>query len=268
MKARIGIFGLALALFTGCGNRDNLTAWEESAWQEDEESGPEPVEVVAALKKFGGYIYYEYEYGDETLTLEEVFAEDGLERLEEMANNNEDVPWYSGVGFAPAIQCNDEALATLKGLTGLEELDLQAARITNAGLAHLSEMTRLRFLSLSMTNISNAGVAHLSGLTNLKELRLGDTKITDDGLEHLKGMTQLETLSLVMTKVSDDGLERLSELTGLKTLQLGMTRISDAGLAHLSRLAELESLDMGLTKVTAAGVEKLQAALPECEITH
>ena len=55
----------------------------------------------------------------------------------------------------------------------------------------------------------------------------------------------------------------------LESLNLGgCSKITDAGVVHLEGLTGLKWLNFLGTKVTDAGVEKLKAALPECEITH
>jgi hypothetical protein len=58
----------------------------------------------------------------------------------------------------------------------------------------------------------------------------------------------------------------LGKMAGLETLDLTSTKISDAGLAHLYGLKNLKTLTVRHTEVTAAGADKLQKALPQCNI--
>jgi hypothetical protein len=139
-----------------------------------------------------------------------------------------------GLALPPAATNDD--LALVKGLTGLQTLELKCPRVTDAGLEHLK------------------------GLTGLRMLILG-AQVTDAGLAHLKGMTGLQTLHLASTQVTDAGLEHLKSLTGLRTLNLSNSKVTDAGLEHLKGLTGLQTLDLS-TKVTKAGVAELQKALP------
>jgi hypothetical protein len=85
-------------------------------------------------------------------------------------------------------------------------------------------------------------VAHLVNLPNLRTLDVRRTQITDDGLQHLAVLNTLEILGLSDTQITDDGLMCLSQLTDLKVLAIGGTL------------------------VTEQGVERLQRALPNCDI--
>ena len=106
----------------------------------------------------------------------------------------------------------------------------------------------------------------LKGLKHVLSLHLGGTDVTDVGLAHLAGLTSLKRLHLEKTKVSDDGLAHLANLENLSYLNLYQTGVTDASLPHLEGLKNLKNLYLWKTQVTADGVEKLQQALPECEI--
>ena len=45
-------------------------------------------------------------------------------------------------------------------------------------------------------------------------------------------------------------------------------QVTDSGLGHLKGLSSLEFLDLRDTQVTPEGVQKLQEALPECQIEY
>ncbi len=106
----------------------------------------------------------------------------------------------------------------------------------------------------------------LKDVPNLVWLHLGGTDVTDEGLPHLAGLNSLTRLHLERTKVSDAGLANLKDLQNLAYINLYQTGISDAGLAHLEGLKGLKNLYLWQTKVTKAGVDKLQKALPDCNI--
>jgi hypothetical protein len=85
---------------------------------------------------------------------------------------------------------------------------------------------------------------NLNGMTTLKELWLNDAIVTDSGLEFLHEMKRLEELSLAGTLITDSGLKHINGLTNLRVLSLNRTRVTDEG------------------------AEKLQPALPDCQIAY
>ncbi|TKJ36552.1 hypothetical protein CEE36_11530, partial [candidate division TA06 bacterium B3_TA06] len=63
------------------------------------------------------------------------------------------------------------------------------------------------------------------------------------------------------------GLKYLAGLSGLEQLGVAGTEVSDSDLALLASLTNLKYLDIRSTKITDAGVERLQKALPGCDIS-
>jgi len=92
----------------------------------------------------------------------------------------------------------------------------------------------------------------------------------DDDLDHLTGLSGLESLTISYSPgVTDAGLVHLGKLTKLESLRLnGCTNVGDDGLKHLKKLSRLKRLIVSETSVTNEGVERLQRALPHCEITR
>ena len=76
----------------------------------------------------------------------------------------------------------------------------------------------------------------------------------------------MKYLNLADTEISDAGLINLGKMAGLESLDLTSTKISDDGLAHLYGLKNLKTLTVRQTEVTAAGADKLQKALPQCNV--
>jgi len=132
---------------------------------------------------------------------------------------------------------------------------------TDADLEHLKGLTGLERLDLDHTKVTDAGLVHLKGLTALQWLELWGTQVTDAGLEDLKGLQSLQRLSLSYTQVTDAGLAHLKGLTALQGLYLMGTQVTDAGLVHLRGLKALQYLNVVDTKVTDAGVEDLRKSL-------
>lgn len=153
-------------------------------------------------------------------------------------------------GTAAADDAN-EAIAHLKKLGARIQLDDQKQvvgvnfgerRIADADLAHLKGLTHLRELDLTRTPITSAGLVHVKELKSLRKLYLTDTRVDDAGIAHLQGLKSLELLGLSGTRVGDPAVDQLCELGALKTL-----------------------FCIG-TKISPAGVQKLQKALPKCEV--
>ncbi len=161
----------------------------------------------------------------------------------------------------------DAGLEHLKGLNQLQTLDLGETAVTGAGLEYLKGLNQLHTLYLDNTQVTDVGLAHLEGLDGLQTLVLSNTKVTGVGLEHLKGLKQLQVLDLGVTEVTDAGLAHVEGLKQLQHLYLGNTPVTGAGLVeHLKGLGGLQSLDIIGTNVTPEGLEKLQEALPKCQI--
>ncbi len=163
---------------------------------------------------------------------------------------------------------DDAGLAHLGGATGLVVLKIPGSQVGDEGAAHLSGFTRLEALDLGSLRIGDIAPAHLERMTQLEALELSHTKVTDDGLIPLRGATSLTYLGLCETPISDDGLDHIAHLGNLEMLNLRATSITDAGLVHLSSLNRLKFLLMEGTRISPDGFQKLQNALPNCDIRH
>ncbi len=198
-------------------------------------------EAVAAIKKAGGSVKYDWEPCSGTV-------------------NPEGKPWGP---------------AWLVDLIGVDYFGhVIKVRVyspwnaTDATLAQVGRLTRLHGLHIPQASVSDLGLAHLNGLTKLKSLALSDTRITDAGLEHLKGLTDLSAIALNGTPITGAGLAHLHGLRNLYFIGLSGTRMTDSGLPHLKGLTNLKFLDLCDTEVTDSGIKELQQALPSLKITH
>ncbi len=118
---------------------------------------------------------------------------------------------WTEANFRPqGTNINDAAIAPLKDVTSLTDLNLAGTKITDAGLAAVAALTNLTRLHLELTPITDAGLAHLKKLSNLNYLNLYGTAVTDPGLENLKGLRNLRHLYLWQTKVTDAGAKNLT----------------------------------------------------------
>jgi hypothetical protein len=239
-------------------------------------------EIVAAIIKSGGEVYYDYQVDPSGI------PHGGAERISPTG------PHWSrqlfGENFFSDVKSvrfkgGDTEFENIKELTQLQTLDLSQSTVTDAGLVlldrfprlerlclglgtakidvtdaglkHIKRLTQLRELYLDKTKVTDAGLVNIRELTELQLLYLGDTKITDLGLANLKGLSRLQEL-LLSENVTDEGLVNLTSLTQLRKLWIDGTIISDAGLTHLKGLTQLQILGLARTKVTDAGLVNLK----------
>ena len=176
-------------------------------------------------------------------------------------------------------------LTPIKNLKKLEGLSLEENKITD--LTPLTDLRALEYLELGNNPISDLNP--LSKMTLLRELNLESTKITD--ISPLNGMAKLERLNLSYNKVPLDQLNQLlKKMHSLQVLLLVKCGIHDLALlpeltqvvkgvdlsgnnlTDLTPLANFNHLEgIKLTdnpNLSKAEIEKLQKALPKCEILH
>jgi outer membrane lipoprotein-sorting protein len=160
----------------------------------------------------------------------------------------------------------------------LHTLNLQWAKVTDAGLKELAGLNHLRTLDLSETQVTDAGLKGLAGL-KLKQLTLS-FPLTDPGLKHYLAATEPPIwLDLLGAKVTDAGLKELAGLKTLKVLDLpaqvteeglrGLAGLklkkltlpfvlTDVGLKHyLAAVEPPTTLNLRGTRVTDAGLKEL-----------
>jgi hypothetical protein len=163
-----------------------------------------------------------------------------------------------------AIDPNELRFVTV--LPALTKLSLgEVDGLTDASMDYVGQVSGLLELDLSDAAITDAGLRRIGDLKELRLLNLAFARqIGDAGMEHVGKLTNLETLMLSGTKVTDAGLKSLAKLTKLKELRLGgQMEIGDAGLVALEENKALTKLIVGKkSKVTDAGIAALKAKLP------
>ena len=186
--------------------------------------------VVEWVQKMGGTVYYDYQYDEDGLFLDDR-KPPGPKWLVQFL----DVDYFQEVYLA--------------GLSNAQVSDLTP----------LSKLTSLQMLYLQNTQVSD--LTPLANLTSLYYFSLGNTQVSD--LTPLAKLTSLESLWLDSTPVSD--LTPLSGLKNLKQLNLYGTQVRE--LAPLAKLTSLQELDLYGMPVSEEQVEELRQALPNCKIT-
>jgi hypothetical protein len=162
---------------------------------------------------------------------------------------------FSDPGF------DDDDMALMKHFPNVDFFGLYRSGVTDAGLRHLAQLPKL-------TNLHIQGPGEKQHVSFASTDELSRTQITSRALIHLGGLTNLEYVRLTRTQVDGADLLHLQALPKLKTLILTSTSVSDTDIEILSAMSQLEELDVVHTSVTADGVERLQKALPNCEITY
>jgi hypothetical protein len=124
----------------------------------------------------------------------------------------------------------------------------------------LEDLRRVTQLSLSGLGLSD--IEPLRELTALEYLYLDGTQVTD--VEPLQGLIALRNLDLQGTSIRN--IEPLRGLSALEYLHLNRTQVTN--IEPLRELSALKSLYLNGTQVTNENIERLQEALPNCQIDH
>jgi mono/diheme cytochrome c family protein len=106
---------------------------------------------------------------------------------------------------------------------------------TDAAVAQLKDIASLLELNLAGQKFSEKSAASFKGLVNLTHLHLEHSSITDAGLENVAGMKHLVYLNLFDTGITDAGLAHLKSLAELRHLYVWQTKVTDAGVADLQK---------------------------------
>jgi serine/threonine protein kinase len=125
-------------------------------------------------------------------------------------------------------------------------------------------------LYIRLSPLTPSGLMRIGALVKGKrigQLGLLDMPIGATAFKTPGGFSEIVSLTLQNVQTNDDELVHLKSLSKLNTLNLRFNNITDQGLVHLAVLKTLKHLDLHHTNVTAAGVAKLQAVLPDCQIT-
>ena len=106
------------------------------------------------------------------------------------------------------IPVGDEGAELLSNCKSIVELNLPAAKLTDAGLKMICRLP-LRQLRLHGPELTDDGLTSIGGLTGLRFLHLIDVPVTDAALPTIEGLKSLESLYLDGGCCTDEGLHRL-----------------------------------------------------------
>jgi hypothetical protein len=230
-------------------------------------------EAVEAIRKAGGWVYYDYQHYDpktgkfdnqaapwepawltdavgvdfwhDVEAVNMSFHEEGGKRWDnekapqDIAPQVAHLPRLRFLG-ATEHSLDDEGLRSVGQLKQLEVLLYwDAPGVTDAGARHFQNMPRLRYLGMSSSDVGDKGLATFAKLTGLEGLTLQGNNITDAGLAPLAGHSRLKNLWVGGQR------ERPSPIT-------------NAGVIHLAKIPTLEELDLQFSQVTLEGLKPLQ----------
>jgi hypothetical protein len=164
-------------------------------------------DAVAAIRRAGGQVWYEWEYRDGRYFMGEFTC-----------------PWPKWLVDHVGVDC----------LGNVIRVDL-TRRASDAELAHVGNLGRLEGLVLIDSSVTDSGLAHLRRSTTLKSLFLAGTRTSDTGLAHLKGLTRLEVISLMDTAVTDRGLAHLTGLRALGQIHASDGQFTDSGVREVRK---------------------------------
>lgn len=227
-------------------------------------------DVVAAIKRAGGSVEYDWRWGNDSPDIlvygEKWRAPMWLVRLvpvDYVAN-------VVGVDLMPrprlASKVDDRTLEQVVRLRHLVTLSLSGTEITDSGLVHLKGLSRLRHLLIGRTRVGDAGLAHLKGLSSLATVYISGDRITDEARLDLERAVpnvwishQDEMLSSVSQRAKD-GLDfaRSRPVRQATTLLYDRTqfmiarRDTSEAIAAVDALCDLEAGDT-LSLIKLAG---------------
>jgi hypothetical protein len=161
-------------------------------------------------------------------------------------------------------QFNNRAMRRLEGLS-IASLSLEGVNVSNAGLQYLKGVRGLQSLQVWSPAVDDEGLKLIAELRGLESLDLEGTAVQGMGFGYLTALNNLEWLVLGH-KTVDSGIKQLTKLPSLRQLDLRACR--ELTLDCVETLAQLTNLEIIWlpAQIRTRGKRALREALPECEI--
>jgi hypothetical protein len=140
----------------------------------------------------------------------------------------------------------DDEMAGIATLQTVNEMEIVATKLTDAGLAEIAKLRNLEVLHLEGTRMmTDDGLKALATLPKLRHLRLHGP-FTDRGVQYLASMPSLKVLWFESPNVTEESLRHLAQSRSLERLCVPwLDRITDQGVAHLRSMPKLKALGVG-----------------------
>lgn len=200
------------------------------------------------------------------------------------------------LGLDSLTMMNDETLATLAPLKGLEQISVAATSVSGTGFSSLRGCTQMKSIQLQQdTPLSGAGLTAIAAsFPKLEDLRLGrTTALNGADLLPLAALKFLKYLEIPIPNLDETGMKSIGQISPLESLYIDgsaipsksiaslkplklLTRlvlincpnIDDTAIPLFKDLKGLTSLEIRGTAITDAGLAALQKALPRCQISR
>jgi len=152
----------------------------------------------------------------------------------------------------------DDEMAGIATLQTVNEMEIVATRLTDAGLASLARLRNLQVLHLDGTAMmTDEGLKALATLPRLRHLRLSGP-FTDRGLAYLAALPSLKALWLETPRATEEGLRQLAQCKTLERLCVPWyDTITERGVGYLKSMPKLKALGVGTATSLNAGVAAL-----------
>ncbi|MEN6333658.1 MAG: hypothetical protein ABFE01_05315 [Phycisphaerales bacterium] len=160
----------------------------------------------------------------------------------------------------------DDEMAGIATLQSVNEMEIVAPKLTDAGLASIAKLRNMQVLHLNGTAMmTDNGLKALATLPRLRHLRLAGP-FTDRGVQILASMPSLKVLWLESPNVTEESLRYLAQSPSLERLCVPwLDRITDRSMTYLSSMPKLKALGVGNAWSPDAGVATL-ASLTNLEV--
>ena len=139
----------------------------------------------------------------------------------------------------------------------------------DSDLASLSGLTNIEDLSLTGPGIGDDGFKYLASLTNLKHFQIGGSvDLTDDGLKHLANMRRLDSLTIHNSRITEQGLAYLYPLKTLHIIRIKSAMpVSVQAIARLrNELPHLQTHDISQSESKSQAQSPGRAVQPQASL--
>ncbi len=143
---------------------------------------------------------------------------------------------FSGVGAG---------LGSLSRISSLKSLLLEGTGISDDALLEFNTDSGLQELYIVFADVSDKGLSCLRYFPDLSSLVLRIDGISEIGLSHLRQLSKLERLVIRAEEIGDDCLIYVSKLANLRDLTLRTLLVRGDSTTLLSDLQNLEKLSLG-----------------------
>ena len=158
---------------------------------------------------------------------------------------------------------NIESINKLSMLNNLTVLEMSKGWRNDWGsliTEPISAMSKLTVLNINGAKITDAGIDNIVKLTNLENLNISNNEITSEGIRKLTKLKRLTELNISSNFFEDPvaAATGLSQLNTLLHLNVYNDNLNDEAIKQLSKLDNLITLDATYNKFTRASYELIR----------